>query len=70
MKVRNDFLKKVMKFGSFDTQNYRYRVKNVTESEYQYAIIERVSLVDLGTTAALSWQLVATTWDGEHFLHA
>ncbi len=70
MKVRNDFLKKVMKFGSLDTQNYRYRVKNVTESEYQYAIIERVSLSDLGTTAALSWQYVATTWDGKHFSHA
>ena len=70
MKVRNVFLKKVMKFGSLDTQNYRYRVKNVIESEYQYAIIERISLADLGTTAALSWQLVATTWDGVHFSHS
>lgn len=70
MKVRNDFLKKVMKFGSLDTRMYRYRFKNVTEPEYQYAIIERILLDDLCTTAALSWQLVATTWDGEHFLHA
>lgn len=69
MKVRYDFLKKVMIFGSLDTQNYRYRVKYVTESQYKYAIIERVPLSNLGTTAALSWQYVATTWDGKHFSH-
>lgn len=69
MKVRNDFLKKVMKFGSLDTRNYRYRVKHVTALDYRYAIIERVPLVDLGSTAAFSWQFVARTWDGEHFLH-
>ncbi len=70
MKVRNNFLKKVMKFGSLDTQNYRYRVKNVTELEYQFAIIERIPLDDLCSTAALSWQLVACTLDGEYFFHA
>lgn len=69
MKVRYDFLKKVMIFGVLDTQNYRYRVKYVTESQYKYAIIERALLSDFGTSA-LSWQYVATTWDGKHFSHA
>ena len=69
MKVRNDFLKKVMKFGSLDTRMFRYRYRNVTEPEYQYAIIERILLDDFPCVDSF-WQLVATTHDGEHFLHA
>ena len=69
MKVRNDFLEKVMRFGSLDTRMYRYRFKNVAKPRYQYAIIERVLLDDLPCVGS-SWQLVATTYDGEHFIHA
>lgn len=69
MRVRDDFLKKVMKYGCLDTRLYRYRVRNVTKPEYQYAIIERVLFDDLPCTDS-SWHLVATTWDGIHFLHA
>lgn len=73
MKVRNDFLKKVMKYGIVDTRLYRYHYKNVTEAEYQYAVIERILLEDFDDIIRFpncSWQLVATTWDGEHFIHA
>lgn len=69
MRVKNDFLKKVAKLGSLDTQKYRYRIKNVTKPEYQYAIIERVKIESLPCTSE-SWELVATTWDGKNFLHA
>ena len=69
MKVKNNFLKKVIKLGAIDTQKFRYRTKNVTTKEYQYAIIERVQIESLPCTNE-EWELVATTWDGENFLHA
>lgn len=69
MKVKNDFLKRVIKLGAIDTQKFRYRTKNVTTPEYQYAIIERVQLESLPCTNE-DWELVATTWDGKNFLHA
>ncbi len=68
MKVKNDFLKRVMKMRSIDTQKFRYRIKNITEPEYQYVIIERIPLESLPSTNE-NWELVATTWDGENFLH-
>lgn len=69
MRVKNKFLKKVMKMRSIDTQKFRYRIKNITEAEYQYVIIERIPLESLPSTNE-NWELVATTWDGENFLHA
>lgn len=69
MKVKNEFLKRVVKLGSIDTQKFRYRIKNVTTPEYQYAIIERVQMGSLPCTNE-DWELVATTWNGENFLHA
>lgn len=69
MKVKNEFLRKVMKLGSIDTQKYRYQKKNITTPEYQYTIIERIPLELLPCTNE-DWELVATTWDGENFLHA
>lgn len=69
MKVKKDFLKRVVKLGSIDTQKFRYRVKDVTTPEYQYAIIERIQMESLPCTDE-KWELVATTWDGENFLHA
>lgn len=69
MRVKNDFLKKVMKIGSLDTSKYRYRKKNITAPEYQYAIIERVEITSLPCNDS-AWEIVATTWDGENFLHA
>lgn len=68
MKVKNNFLKKVVKLGSIDTQKFRYRIENVTRPEYQYAIIERIPLESLPCTNE-DWEPVATTWDGENFLH-
>lgn len=68
MKVKNDFLKRVMKMGSIDTQKFRYRTRNWTTPEYQYAIIERIPLESLPCTNE-EWELVARTWDGEDFLH-
>lgn len=68
MKVKNDFLKRVMKLGSIDTQKYRYRKKNITTPEYQYATIERIPLESLPCTNE-DWEIVATTWNGENFLH-
>lgn len=69
MKVKKEFLRKVMKLGSIDTQKFRYRKKNITTQEYQYAIITRIPLDELPCTDE-EWELVATTWDGERFLHA
>lgn len=69
MKVKNDFLKKVVKLGAIDTRKFRYHTKEVTTPEYQYKIIKRVQLESLPCTKE-EWELVATTWDGEHFLHA
>lgn len=69
MKVRNEFLRRVMKLGTIDTQKFRYRKKNITTPEYQYAIITRIPLEELPCTNE-DWELVATTWDGKRFLHA
>ena len=69
MKVRHAFLQKVMKLGTIDTANFRYRRRNITEPEYQYAIIERVPIKSLPCSEN-DWTLVATTWDGISFLHA
>lgn len=69
MKVKNDFLKRVMKMGSIDTQKFRYRKRSWTTPEYQYAIIERIPL-ELLPNKNEKWQLVARTWDGKNFLRA
>lgn len=69
MKIKNEFLQKVMKLNTIDTQKFRYRVKNVTEPEYQYAIIERIPLESLPYTNK-DWELVATTWNGKDFIRA
>ena len=69
MKVKNEFLRKVMKIGAIDTQKFRYCKKIITTPEYQYAIIKRVPLDKLPCTKE-DWELVATTWDGERFVHA
>ena len=69
MKIKNEFLQKVMKLNTIDTQKFRYRVKNVTEPEYQYAIIERIPLESLPCTNK-DWELVATTWNGKDFIRA
>lgn len=69
MKVKNEFLRRVMKIGSIDTQKFRYRKEAITTQEYQYAIITRIPLDELPCTNE-DWELVATTWDGERFLHA
>lgn len=68
MKVKNEFLRKVMKLGSIDTQKFRYRKENITTPEYQYAIITRIPLKELPCTNE-DWEVVATTWDGKSFIH-
>lgn len=69
MKVKKEFLIKVIKCGSIDTPKYRYKVRNITTPEYQYAIIERVEINSLPCNNS-AWKIVATTWDGKNFLHA
>lgn len=69
MRVKKDFLKKVVKLKTLDTQKFRYRTKNIADPEYQYTIIERVAIESLPCTNE-SWKLVATTWDGKNFIHA
>lgn len=68
MKVKNDFLKKVIKLKSIDTQKFRYRIVNVQRQEYQYGLIQRIPLESLPCKNE-DWEPVATTWDGENFLH-
>lgn len=66
MKVKNEFLRRVMKLGSIDTQKFRYRKKSITLPDYQFAVIERVPLESLPCTSG-KWELVATTQDGKTF---
>lgn len=68
MKVKKDFLKKVVRYKSFDTQTYRYKATPYTSKNELLLVISRIELEKLDTTEALKiWETVAITWDGETF---
>lgn len=68
MKVKKEFLKKVVRFKSLDTKTYRYKATPYTSENEQLLVISRIELEKLDTTKALTdWETVAITWDGETF---
>lgn len=68
MKVKRDFLKKVVRYKSLDTKTYRYKATPYTSGNEQLLIISRIELEKLGTTREITeWETVAITWDGETF---
>lgn len=68
MKVKKDFLKKVVKYKSLDTKTYRYKATPYTSADEQILVIARIELEKLDTTKALTdWETVAITQDGETF---
>lgn len=68
MKVKKEFLKKVVKYKSLDTKTYRYKSTRYRNENEQLLVISRIELEKLETTEALKiWETVAITWDGETF---
>lgn len=68
MKVKKEFLKKVVKYKSLDTKTYRYKATPYTNASEQLLVISRIELEKLDTTKALTdWEKVAITLDGETF---
>lgn len=68
MKVKKEFLKKVAKYKSLDTKNFRYKATPYTSANAQVLVISRIELKKLDTTKALTdWETVAITFDGETF---
>lgn len=68
MKVKKDFLKKVVKYQSLDTQIYRYKSTAYKHDNDQLVVISRIELKQLENKEALKiWETVAITLDGETF---
>lgn len=68
MKVKKEFLKKVVRYKSLDTKTYRYKARPYKNGKAQLLVISRIELEKLDTTKALTdWKTVAITWDGETF---
>ena len=80
MKVKKEFLKKVIEEGIVYTKKYQYKAfehevanKDEIGKFYKLWIIKRIEINYVCTTRYLEeifWEKVATTWDGEKFLHA
>lgn len=79
MKVKKEFLKRVIEEGIVYTKKYQYKafehdVASKTEigKFHKLWIIKRIEINYVCTTRYLEeifWEKVATTWDGEKFLH-
>ena len=53
--MKNEFIEKVIKYGSIDTKKYRYRALELPDR----LIIKRIPLEYLDTTAAIDgWETV------------
>lgn len=58
--MKKDFIKKVLAERIYDTDKYRYVVKECNDAEKCWQEIRRLPLEDLDTTAALNgWETVA-----------
>lgn len=58
--MKKDFIKKVLAERIYDTDKYRYVVKECNGAEKCWQEIRRLPLKDLDTTAALNgWETVA-----------
>ena len=80
MKVKKEFLKKVLEEEIVYTAKYQYKsfeYERASETELgkfdKFWIIKRIKIDYVDTTRYLDeifWEIVATTWDRENFLHA
>lgn len=71
-KLKKNFLQQVIKEVYVTTRKYEYKATNITEPEYQYCLIKRIPKEMIGTASMLNkdnWEIVATTFDGENFIH-
>lgn len=75
MKVKKEFLKKVIKERIVYTKNYQYKAFTYTainekEEFYEFVIIKRIDINYVDTTRYLDkifWEDIAQTTDGETF---
>lgn len=78
MKVKKEFLEKVIKNRIVCTKNYLYKrcdysFANEKGEFYSVAIIKRIDINYVETTKYLdeeNWETISKTWDGKRFLHA
>lgn len=76
MKVKTEFLEKVIKNRTVCTKNYFYKrfdhsAANENGEFYSFAIIKRIDINYLETTGYLdkeNWETIARTEDGKTFL--
>lgn len=58
--MTKQFIQKVLHFGSVDTRDYRYIVKECHNCDKQWREIYRLPLKELDTTASITeWEKVA-----------
>lgn len=78
MKVKKEFLKKVIKNRIVCTKNYLYKrfdygAANENGEFYSFSIIKRIDINNGDTTRYLdkeNWETIARTEDGKNFLKA
>lgn len=78
MKVKKEFLEKVIRNRTVCTKNYFYKrfdysAANENGGFYSFSIIKRIDIKYVDTTRYLdkeNWETIATTKDGKHFLRA
>lgn len=78
MKVKKEFLKKVIKNRTVCTTKYVYKrfdysAANENGDFYSYSIIKRIDINYVDTTRYLdkeNWETIARTEDGKNFLRA
>lgn len=77
MKVKKEFLEKVIKNRIVCTKNYLYKrfdysAANENGEFYSFCVIKRININYVDTTRYLdkeNWETIAGTEDGERFLH-
>lgn len=78
MKVKKEFLEKVIKYRTVCTNNYLYKrfdcsAANENGEFYSFSIIKRIDINYVDTTRYLdkeNWETIARTEDGKNFLRA
>lgn len=78
MKVKKEFLEKVIKNRTVCTKNYFYKRFDYSGADengefYSFSIIKRIDINYIDTTRYLdkeNWETIARTEDGKIFLHA
>lgn len=76
MKVKKEFLEKVIKYRTVCTKNYFYKTFDYSAADeegkfYSFCIIKRIDIKYIDTTRYLdkeNWETIARTEDGKIFL--